>query len=104
MKHARILLLAAMTGLTLVTTGCAVMRDQSTVGEYVDDKVVTARVKAKLLEDPATGGMAINVDTLNGVVALSGFAKSPSEKSQAERLARATPGARQVVNNLIVRP
>jgi len=104
MKHARILLLAAMTGLSLVATGCAVMRDQSTVGEYVDDKVVTARVKARLLEDPGTGGMSINVDTLNGVVALSGFARSAAEKAQAERLARATPGARQVVNNLIVRP
>lgn len=105
MKHARTLILAAMTGLVALTaTGCAVMRDQSTVGGYVDDKVITARVKAKLLEDPSTGGMSINVDALNGVVALSGFAKSASEKSQADVLARSTPGVRQVVNNLIVRP
>ncbi|MEJ7929126.1 BON domain-containing protein [Ramlibacter sp. AN1015] len=105
MKYARTILLAAMAGLTVATTaGCAVMRDQTTVGGYVDDKVTTARVKAKLLEDRTTGGMSINVDTLEGVVALSGFAKSPAEKSQAEALARATPGVRQVVNNLIVRP
>lgn len=105
MKHARTLVLSAMTAVAALTaTGCAVMRDQSTVGGYVDDKVVTARVKAKLLEDKSTGGMSINVDTLNGVVALSGFAKSSAEKSQADSLARSTPGVRQVVNNLIVRP
>lgn len=105
MKHARIILLAAVTGLTVVTTaGCSVMRDQTTVGGYVDDKTTTARVKAKLLEDPNTGGLAINVDTLDGIVALSGFAKSPMEKARAAQLAAATPGVRQVVNNLIVRP
>ncbi|TFZ01486.1 BON domain-containing protein [Ramlibacter rhizophilus] len=105
MKQARIVLLAAMTGLAVLTTaGCSVARDQTTVGGYVDDKVTTARVKAKLLEDRTTGGMSINVDTLDGIVALSGFAKSPSEKAQAEALARTTPGVRQVVNNLIVRP
>ncbi|HSW19994.1 MAG TPA: BON domain-containing protein [Ramlibacter sp.] len=104
MKHARALILAAMTGLTLVTTGCAVMRGQESVGGYVDDSAVTASVKAKLLEDKSTGGMSINVDTLNGTVALSGFAKSSAEKSQAEAIARNTKGVRSVRNNLIVRP
>lgn len=104
MKHARAILLAVMTGATLVTSGCAVMRGQSTVGTYVDDAAITAKVKAKLLEDKTTGGMAINVDTLNGMVALSGFAKSNAERQQAEALARSTEGVRQVRNNLIVRP
>jgi len=104
MKHARILLVAAMTGLSLVTAGCAVSRNQSTVGEYVDDTVITTRVKTKLLEDPVTGGMSIKVETLNGTVSLSGFAKSQAEKAQAEKLARATAGVKQVSNNLLVRP
>ena len=104
MKYARALFLAAMAATAIVNVGCAVSRGQSTVGEYVDDKTITAKVKAKLLEDRSTGGMAINVDTLNGTVQLSGFAKSAAERTQAERLARDTSGVREVRNNLIVRP
>jgi hyperosmotically inducible periplasmic protein len=104
MKHARTLILAAMTGLTLVTTGCAVLRGQESAGAYVDDAAITTAVKAKLLEDKTTGGLSINVDTLNGTVALSGFAKSNAEKAQAEAIARNTKGVRSVRNNLIVRP
>lgn len=102
-KHARALALAALTALTLAAGGCAVMRGQETVGSYVDDAAITARVKTKLLEDKTTGGMSINVDTLNGTVALSGFAKSQAEKAQAEQLARTTKGVKEVRNNLIVR-
>ena len=104
MKYARAIVFAVMTGATLVTTGCAVMRGQSTVGGYVDDATITAKVKAKLLEDKQTSGMAINVDALNGTVALSGFAKSNAERQRAEALARGTEGVREVRNNLIVRP
>ncbi|AEG94199.1 BON domain-containing protein [Ramlibacter tataouinensis] len=104
MKHANALLLAVMLGVAAVSTGCAVARDQSTVGGYVDDKVITTKVKAKLLEDKSTGGMSINVDTLNGTVALSGFAKSEAEKAAAGRIARTTDGVKDVRNNLIVRP
>lgn len=104
MKHARAIALAVLTGLTLVTSGCAVMRGQTDVGTYVDDRTITAAVKAKLLEDPATGGLSINVDTLNGAVALSGFAKSANEKAQAGAIARSTKGVREVRNNLAVRP
>jgi hyperosmotically inducible protein len=105
MKHqARVLALAVLTGLTLVTSGCAVWRGQETVGAYVDDKTITAAVKAKLIEDKTTGGLSINVDTLNGTVALSGFAKSGAEKDQAGMIARNTKGVREVRNNLVVRP
>ena len=104
MKHARALILAAMTATALVSTGCAVMRGQTDVGTYVDDRTITTAVKAKLLEDKTTGGLSINVDTLNGTVALSGFAKSNQEKAQAEYLARNTKGVREVRNSLVVRP
>jgi hyperosmotically inducible protein len=104
MKHTRALAFAILTGLTLVTSGCAVMRGQETAGAYVDDKAITTAVKAKLIEDKTTGGLSINVDTLNGTVALSGFAKSQTEKDQAGRIAASTKGVREVRNNLIVRP
>jgi osmotically-inducible protein OsmY len=104
MKQARILALAILTGATLGVTGCAIMRGQTDVGTYVDDKTITTAVKAKLIEDKRTGGMSINVDTLNGEVALSGFAKSPEEKAAAEQIARSTGGVRAVRNNLVIRP
>jgi hyperosmotically inducible protein len=104
MKTTRAIVLAVLTGITVLGSGCTVMRGQATVGEYVDDATITTRVKAKLLEDKTTGGLSINVDTLNGTVALSGFAKSSAERQQAENLARSTPGVKTVRNNLIVRP
>lgn len=104
MKHTRAIALAVLTGITIAGTGCTVMRGQSTVGAYVDDKAITAAVKAKMIEDKTVDAAVINVDTLNGTVALSGFAKSAAEKNQAENIARSTKGVREVRNNLIVRP
>ena len=72
-------LIAATTvaaGLVFVATGCAVARDQETVGSYVDDAGITTKVKAKFAEDKTVSAMAISVETLNGVVQLSGFAKT----------------------------
>ena len=65
---------------------------------------MTARVKTKFAEDPTVSAMSIGVETLKGVVQLSGFAKSAAEKDRAEALARHTPGAASVVNAIVVRP
>jgi hyperosmotically inducible protein len=104
MKHTRAIALAVLTGVTLAAGGCTVMRGQSDVATYMDDKTITAAVKAKMIEDKNVDAAVINVDTLHGTVALSGFAKSPMEKAQAENIARNTKGVREVRNNLIVRP
>lgn len=104
MKFARTLIVAAMTATALVTSGCALIRGQETTGEYVDDKVIVTKIKAKMIEDKIVDAAAINVDSLKGTVALSGFAKSSTEKAQAEYIARNTSGVREVRNNLIVRP
>lgn len=104
MKRIQAIALAILTGLTLATAGCAVTRGQSDVGAYVDDSGITSAVKVKLLEDKQTSGTAISVETLNGTVQLSGFAKSQTEKDRAGQIAAATKGVREVRNNLIVRP
>jgi osmotically-inducible protein OsmY len=83
--------------------GCAVARDQQKVGSYVDDTALTTRIKTKFAEDSTVGAMSINVETLKGVVQLSGFAKSAEERSAAERLARSTTGVVDVRNDIIVR-
>lgn len=107
MKNMQKLMLATMTAgaLALGTLqGCAVSRDQSTTGEYVDDTAITAKVKAKLVENSAVDSAAISVETLKGTVQLSGFAKSANEKATAEQLAKSVKGVKSVKNDLLVRP
>lgn len=104
MKYARALAFAAVAGITIVTTGCAVVRDQETVGAYVDDAAITTSVKARFVDNKTVDAGAINVQTLNGTVALSGFSKSQTEKNMAESIARNVKGVREVRNNLVVRP
>lgn len=104
MKHARALAFAALTGLTLIGTGCAVIRGQETAGSYVDDTATTTAIKAKFVEDKVVSAGSINVETLNGVVQLSGFARSAAEKAQAEQIARGGRNVRSVRNDIIVRP
>ena len=95
----------ALSGLLAFTAvGCAVTRDQSTVGEYVDDATVTTRVKAKFAEDPTVSAMSISVETLKGTVQLSGFAKSTAERNRAVEIARTTPGVKAVKNDIVIRP
>jgi osmotically-inducible protein OsmY len=104
MKYVRALAFALVAGATIVTTGCAVMREQETMGAYVDDAAITSSIKARFVEDKTVDAGAVSVETLKGTVSLSGFAKSSAEKAKAESIARSTKGVRQVLNNLSVRP
>jgi osmotically-inducible protein OsmY len=100
----RQILAAAMTAVALLATaGCAVTRSQETVGAYVDDATITTRVKAKFAEDKTVSAMSISVETLKGMVQLSGFAKSLDEKMTAERIARGVSGVTAVKNDIVVR-
>jgi osmotically-inducible protein OsmY len=102
-RHA---LVATMTAVALLgsVTGCAVQRDQSSVGEYVDDSQITASVKSKFIAANEVAASSIQVETLNGTVQLAGFAKNANEKAAAERIARDTKGVKSVRNDIIVRP
>lgn len=91
-------------GVLLGATGCAVTRGQETVGAYVDDTTITTQVKARFLDNKAVDGTSISVETMKGTVMLSGFAKSYSEKSNAESIARGVNGVVAVKNEISVRP
>ena len=107
MKYARaitVATMAAMTSITILSAGCAVVRGQETTGAYIDDAGITTAVKAKFVEDKTVSALAINVKTLNGAMQLSGFAKSSAEKEQAGALARNVKNVRSVDNAIIVRP
>jgi hyperosmotically inducible periplasmic protein len=102
--NTRQVLIATISAVALLAgTGCAVVRDQQTVGSYIDDSAITASVKSKFAEDKTVSAMAISVETLKGVVQLSGFAKTSDEKQMAERLARGVTGVSSVRNDIVVR-
>jgi len=88
----------------VITSGCAVSRGQETMGAYIDDTSITTQVKARLLDDPQVAGTSISVETLNGTVMLSGFAKSSAERAAAEALAWKIKGVKAVKNEIAVRP
>ena len=83
--------------------GCAVQRDQTTVGAYIDDTAITTAVKARFVENKQVDAVSIKVETLNGEVMLSGFAKDMAEKTTAESIARNTNGVKSVSNQIVVR-
>jgi hyperosmotically inducible periplasmic protein len=96
--------LASALALGAVTlTGCAVVRDQQSVGSYIDDTTITTQVKARFAEDPTVSAMSINVETLKGVVQLAGFAKTNAERQQAETIAANVKGVSRVTNDIIVK-
>lgn len=100
----RTTLAAAMTAAALLTLpGCAVTRGQSSVGEYIDDSTITTQVKAKMVADKQVDASAISVETLNGTVLLSGFAKNSAERDTAGEIARGVKGVKSVKNEIIVR-
>jgi osmotically-inducible protein OsmY len=101
----RIALAAAAVAVSLLTaTGCAVTRGQESVGAYIDDATITTRVKARFVESKDVAASSIRVETLNGTVMLSGFAKDSTERSAAETIARNVNGVRWVRNEIVVRP
>ena len=95
---------AALAGITIIGSGCAVVRGQESAGAYVDDAAITTAVKAKFLEDKTVSGLSISVETLNGTVQLSGFAKSTTEKAQAGNIAMGVKNVKSVRNDIVVRP
>jgi hyperosmotically inducible periplasmic protein len=74
------------------------------ISDSVDDATITTRVKTSLLNDPAVGGLRIDVETFRGVVTLSGRVRSPDEESRAMAVARKVIGVAEVRSALQVEP
>lgn len=88
----------------LTATGCAVQRGQETVGSYIDDAGITTLIKTRFVENKQVDAASIKVETLNGTVMLSGFAKNGAERTSAEAIARGVKGVVAVKNEIAVRP
>lgn len=90
--------------LTLMTAaGCASTEKHEGTGEYVDDSVITTKVKALLFDEPNLRSGQINVETFKGVVQLSGFVNSRADIDRAIEIARSVKGVESVKNDMRLR-
>ncbi len=83
-----------------IALGCASTAKQEGTGEYVDDTVITTKVKAAVLNEPTLKSAEINVETFKGVVQLSGFVNSRGDITKAVEVARGVPGVKSVKNDM----
>lgn len=96
-------LLAVLALSFAFVTGCASTATQESTGEYLDDSVVTTKVKTAILNDPELKVLQINVETFKGVVQLSGFVDSKAMKDQAVKVTRGVAGVKSVKDDMRVR-
>ncbi|MFH1872733.1 MAG: BON domain-containing protein [Pseudomonadota bacterium] len=75
----------------------------ASVGEYVDDAVVTSKIKTAIFQDSTLKATEINVETHQGIVQLSGFVKSRADINQAVRLTRGVKGVKSIKNDMVVK-
>jgi osmotically-inducible protein OsmY len=89
-----------VAALAVSMTACTSTPTQSSASEYVEDSVITTKVKALFVEDPTVSALRINVETFKGVVQLSGFANTAQEMHRAVELARGVTGVSKVKNDI----
>jgi osmotically-inducible protein OsmY len=92
---------AFFLALTLMTVaGCASTQKHEGTGEYVDDTVITSKVKTAILQDSTLSSAEINVETFKGEVQLSGFVNSSADITKAVAVARSVGGVKSVKNDM----
>ena len=79
------------------------IHERAVAGRFIDDSVITARVKAALLKDPVVSALAVSVETHKGTVVLSGFVESEGQQRRAAEVAAAVQGVVTVKNGLVVK-
>ena len=89
--------------LFVALSGCASSDNRATPGQYLDDTVITAKVKSALVADPGLKATEIQVETYKGTVQLSGFVAAPEHVEQAERLVRGIAGVTSVKNDIAIK-
>jgi osmotically-inducible protein OsmY len=101
MKHLTKFLLAFCLVFTFLSVaGCGGSRHMESTGGYIDDSVITAKVKSAIVAEPTLSAFEINVETYKGVVQLSGFVDSQSDITRASSIARTIDGVVSVKNDI----
>jgi len=89
--------------LLVTAVGCASTSKQEGTGEYVDDAVITTKVKSAIFEDATLKVMEINVETFKGAVQLSGFVNSQASINKAVEVTRNVKGVKSVKNDIRIK-
>ena len=92
-----------LAALLAFMVGCAATSKQEGTGEYIDDTILTTKVKAAVLKEPTLKSAEINVETFKGVVQLSGFVNSQADINKAAEVARSVKGVESVKNDMRVK-
>jgi osmotically-inducible protein OsmY len=100
MSHVKTLTTLLSTLVLMTTLGCASTRTQEGTGEYVDDSVITTKVKSAIFNEPGLKSSEISVQTFKGTVQLSGFVSSRENINDAVRVASAVGGVKSVTNEM----
>lgn len=100
LKYISTLILAVMLATLL---GCASTSKQEGTGEYIDDSVITTKVKAAIFNEPSLKSSEINVETFKGVVQMSGFVSTAADINKAVEVARSVKGVTSVKNDMRVK-
>lgn len=95
----------ALFAVSLAATfvGCASTSTKEGTGEYIDDSVITTKVKAAIINEPTLKATEINVETFKGSVQLSGFVAQPADAARAAEVARGVKGVKSVKNDVRVK-
>lgn len=103
MKQFKIAFSFMLIAVFAVMLGCASTSKKEGTGEYIDDSVITAKVKAAVLNEPTLKSAEINVETFKGVVQLSGFVNSNADIAKAVSVARGVNGVTSVKNDMTLK-
>ena len=103
MQRTTPLAIAFFTLILLGPLGCASTRHHEGTGEYVDDSVITTKVKSAIFNEPGLRVAEVQVKTFKGVVQLSGFVRSDADIQSAVRVASAVDGVKSVTNDMLVK-
>jgi osmotically-inducible protein OsmY len=103
MKIAQRLATMLFAASLLAVTGCASTDNRAGTGQYIDDTVITTKVKASIFNEPTIKASEINVETYKGAVQLSGFVADPADAAKAVQIARGVAGVTSVKNDVRVK-
>jgi len=99
----RIVKFLVCIGLITLLSGCAATQNRESTGEYVDDSVITAKVKDVIFNEPSLKVFQISVETYKGIVQLSGFVDSQQAVDKVGEIVKSVKGVKSIKNNLIVK-
>ncbi len=103
LKTNRIILLLASIVLVASFMGCASTPTHESTGQYIDNSVITSKVKAAIFDEPTLKTLQIKVESFKGEVQLSGFVDSVASVEKAGEVARGVEGVAGVKNDLVVK-